>query len=203
MRKPWSLWGIFKPILDFFSLQERLVSVGRTQPLVTQFFFPNTMQFKYSNSPVSFHSNSHHIFCGKNTEKKSLIRKFGTGRRQGVWWPSVAQGLGTGVMTDLLKTESKAQGENTSSEVKDPEGERSSQIQDSSLWDPLVQATCLAGLSGTDWVPLELESKSSSPNCDIHSISIEPSVCQTQCLPLPRDLGGSVFLCHDHCVRLL
>lgn len=109
----------------------------------------------------------------------------------------------TGVMTDLLKTASKAKGENTSSEVKDPERERSSLIQGSSLWDPLAQATCLAGLSGTDGVPLELESKSSPPNCDIHSISIEPSVCQTHCLSLPRDLGGSVFLCHDHCVRLL
>lgn len=43
-------------------------------------------------------------------------------------------------MTDLLKTESKAQGENTFSEVEHPERKRSSQIQGSSLWDPLAPA---------------------------------------------------------------
>lgn len=38
MKKPWSLWGKFKPILDFFSLQERLVSLGENTASGYTFF---------------------------------------------------------------------------------------------------------------------------------------------------------------------
>lgn len=135
MRKPWGLWGKFKPILDFFSLQERSVSprpLGEnTASCYT--FFPNAMQSKYSDSHGSFHKNSLYVFCGKNTEKESLIRKFGVKRRQN----QKHRGK-----TLFLKW--------------------NIQIPSNPGLQPLG-STCssLAGLSGTDWVPLELESKSS------------------------------------------
>lgn len=56
MRKPWSRWGKFKPMLDFFSLQERFVSsraLGKNTASGYTFF--QTLCNLSRVSPGSFH----------------------------------------------------------------------------------------------------------------------------------------------------
>jgi len=99
-------------------------------------------------------------------------------------------------MTDLLKTE-----ENTFSEVKHPERKRSSQIQGSSHWDLLAPAwqVCQAQTeSRWNWNQSHLPLTVTFTAFQLSHQSVRHNTS-----PLPRDLGGLVFLCHDHCVRLL